>query len=259
MRFSANLGFLWTELALPDAIRRAMAAGFDAVECHWPYDADREAVKAALAETGLPMLGLNTRKGSKEGDFGLSAVPGREAEARAAIDEALDYGSAIGAKAVHVMAGKASDPQAADVFDANLHYACDRAGEAGMTVLLEPLNPRDAAGYFLIGLDKAVAIIERLGRPELKIMFDCYHMQITGGDLLERFKAHRALIGHVQFAAVPSRAEPDEGEIAYHRLLPALAAAGYAGPFGAEYKPRGSTDSGLNWLADFREEAGRRV
>lgn len=255
MRFSANLGFLWAELALPDAIRRAKAAGFGAVECHWPYDEDREAVSAALAETGLPMLGLNTRKGPQAGDFGLSAMPGREAEARAAIDEAFDYGSAIGAKAVHVMAGKTGDPQAADVFDANLLYACDRAGDAGMTVLIEPLNPLDAPGYFLIGLDKAVAIIERLDRPELKIMFDCYHMQITGGDLLERFKAHRALIGHVQFAAVPSRAEPDEGEIAYHRLLPALAAAGYDGPFGAEYKPRADTAAGLDWLAQFQKDA----
>ncbi|MCE7030627.1 hydroxypyruvate isomerase family protein [Jiella avicenniae] len=253
MRFSANLGFLWTELALPDAIRRAKAAGFDAVECHWPYDQDREAVKAALAETGLPMLGLNTRKGSQPGDSGLAAMPGREAEARDAIDEAFDYGAAIGARAVHVMAGKTDDPGAGDVFDANLAYACDRARETGMTALIEPLNPRDAPGYFLIGLDKAVAILERLKRPELRIMFDCYHMQITGGDLLERFKAHRGLIGHVQFAAVPSRAEPDEGEVAYERLLPAFAALGYEAPFGAEYKPRDDTDGGLSWMKAFRQ------
>ena len=256
MRFSANLGFLWTGMPLPDAIRRAKAAGFDAVECHWPYGEDRDAVRAALRETGLPMLGLNTRKGPGPEDFGLSALPSREDEARAAIDEAFDYGAAIGARAVHVMAGRTSDPQAGAVFDANLAYACDRARDAKMTVLIEPLNPRDAPGYFLIGLDKAVATVERLGRPELKIMFDCYHLQITGGDLIERFSAHRDMIGHVQFAAVPSRAEPDEGEVAYDRLLPVLLASGYDAPFGAEYKPRGETEAGLGWLADFRERAG---
>ncbi|MBO0904731.1 hydroxypyruvate isomerase family protein [Jiella sonneratiae] len=256
MRFSANLGFLWTQMPLAEAIRRAKAAGFDAVECHWPYGEDREAVRGALAETGLPMLGLNTRKGSQPGDFGLAAVPGREAEARAAIDEAFDYGAAIGARAVHVMAGKTADPRAAEVFDANLTYACDLARDADMTVLIEPLNPRDAPGYFLIGLDKAAATVERLGRPELKIMFDCYHLQITGGDLIERFKAHRAMVGHVQFAAVPSRAEPDEGEVAYDRLLPALAGLGYDAAFGAEYRPRGTTEAGLGWLARYRAGTG---
>ena len=78
MQFSANLGFLWTELALPDAIRAAKAAGFDAVECHWPYDADSAQVKAALVETEMTMIGLNTARGDvSAGDNGLSALPDR--------------------------------------------------------------------------------------------------------------------------------------------------------------------------------------
>jgi len=59
-QFSANLGFLWAELPLPDAIRAAKAAGFDAVEMHWPYATPVAEVQAALQETGLPVLGLNT-------------------------------------------------------------------------------------------------------------------------------------------------------------------------------------------------------
>ena len=90
MKFSANLGFLSSELPLPDAIRAAKSAGFDAVECHWPYEEDANAVKAALEETGLPMLGLNTRRGNvAAGENGLLALPGREAEARDAIAEAF--------------------------------------------------------------------------------------------------------------------------------------------------------------------------
>ncbi|MEH6717739.1 MAG: TIM barrel protein [Aurantimonas endophytica] len=248
-RFSANLGFLWTEMGLPDAIRRAHRAGFAAVECHWPYDEDSDAVRAALDETGLPMLGINTRKGPDAGDFGLAALPGREAEAHAAIDEAFAYGAAIGASAVHVMAGKSLGLEgAAEAFEANLHHACDLAAGHGMTVLIEPLNHRDAPGYFLVGIENAAAIVARVGRPELKIMFDCYHTQITQGDLLRRFEAHRALIGHVQIAAAPSRAEPDEGEIAYDWLLPAIDALGYDGYVGAEYRPRAGTDEGLGWL-----------
>ena len=89
-RFSANLGFLWTDLPLPDAIRQARKAAFDAVECHWPYGVAPDEVYQALSETGLAMLSLNTRPGdSAKRDFGLCAVPGREAEAREAIREAL--------------------------------------------------------------------------------------------------------------------------------------------------------------------------
>ncbi len=248
---SANLGFLWTDRSLPDAIRAAREAGFDAVECHWPYEEDQASVRAALRETGLPMLGLNTRKG-RPGEFGLSAVPGREEEARAAIREAFAYGSGIGARAVHVMAGVASGMAAERCFVENLRYACDLAAEAGMYVLIEPLNRRDVPGYFLLELDLAVSILRALDRPQAHILFDCYHQQIEGGDLIRRFEACRDLVGHVQFAAVPSRAEPNEGEICFERLLPALRDAGYAGFFGAEYRPRRQTTAGLGWMEPIR-------
>ena len=107
-RFSANLGFLWADRPLPDAIRAAKAVGFDAVECHYPYDVPPEAMRAALEETRLPMLGLNTPRGEVvAGDNGLAAIPGREDEAQSAIRQAIEYGRAINAEAVHVMAGKA--------------------------------------------------------------------------------------------------------------------------------------------------------
>ena len=128
MRFSANLGFLWADRPLPDAIRAAHAAGFDAVECHWPYDTPAADVARALRETGLPMLGLNTRRGDVAvGENGLAALPGREKQARAAIDEAVAYAAAIGAGHVHVMGGAARGPDALATFRDNLAYACARA------------------------------------------------------------------------------------------------------------------------------------
>lgn len=249
-RYSANLGFLWSDLSLPDAIHRAKAAGFDAVECHWPFAFDAEAVSAALAETGLPMLGLNTLRGDVDaGDFGLAAVAGREAEARAGIDQALDYADAIGARAVHVMAGRGGDE---GVYVDNIAYAAEEARDLGLSVLLEPLNHRDVDDYFLCEVEQAAEIIRIIGAPNVKIMFDCYHVQIMEGDLLRRIEAHLPFIGHIQIAAAPSRAEPDEGEVAYDRLIPAIYEAGYTGFIGAEYKPRGATDDGLGWLTSMR-------
>jgi hydroxypyruvate isomerase len=149
MKFSANLGFLWTDRPLPDAIRAAKSAGFDAVERHWPYETPTRETKAALLETGLPMLGLNTRRGDvAQGQNGLAALPGRENEARAAIDEALAYAHDISASAVHVIAGLSSGPRARAAFCENLAYACEATPE-GVTILIEPLNHYNAPGYCL--------------------------------------------------------------------------------------------------------------
>jgi 2-dehydrotetronate isomerase len=249
MKFSANLGFLFRELPLPDAVRAAARAGFQAIECHWPYETDPAALRAALDETGLPFLSLNTRPGdTATGEFGLSAVPGREAEARRFIDEAVDYAVATGARNVHVLAGRAAGPEARATFAENLLYADARLGAHSVGLLIEPLNHRDAPGNFLRTVEEAAVLVEALAIRRLKVMFDCYHQQIEGGDLLMRFKAHAANVGHVQFAGVPLRGEPDAGEVAYDRLLPAIAAAGYAGWFGAEYKPQAGTEAGLGWL-----------
>ncbi|SIO31477.1 hydroxypyruvate isomerase family protein [Vannielia litorea] len=246
MRFSANLGFLWSELPLPDAIRAARAAGFDAVECHWPYAVPATEVKAALEETGLEMLGLNASRGDPaKGEMGFSAVPGREAEARAAIDQALDYAEATGTGKVHVMAGFGGDH---DTFVKALGYACGKADGLGKTILIEPINHYDAPGYFLSTTAQAEAILAEVGAENLKIMFDCYHVQLMEGDLSHRLERLLPKIGHIQIAAVPDRGAPDHGEVNFAHIYRHLTALGWAVPLGAEYKPGGPTEPTLGWL-----------
>ncbi|HMB75720.1 MAG TPA: TIM barrel protein [Kiloniellaceae bacterium] len=253
MRFSANLGFLWAGLPLPAAIRAAKAAGFHAVECHWPFDQPASEVKEALAETGLPLLGLNTRRGNVgDGENGLAALPGREAAARAAIDEALDYARATDCGAVHVMAGHSDEPRTRATYCANLAYACDAAARDGRTILIEPLNRYDAPGYFLTTTSQAAEIIGEVGAPNLRLMFDCYHVQIMEGDVSRRLETLLPLIGHIQFASVPDRGTPDHGELDYGHIFSHIEALGYARPLGAEYKPKGDTLASLGWLAATR-------
>ncbi|MBS0124102.1 hydroxypyruvate isomerase family protein [Thetidibacter halocola] len=253
MKFSANLGFLWADRPLPDAIRAAHAAGFDAVECHWPYDTPAAEVRAALDQTGLPMLGLNTIRGNP-GENGLSALPGREAEARAAIDQAIAYAVAVGAQAIHVMAGFAEGPEAHAAFLANLRYARTACPDA-ITLLIEPLNRHDAPGYFLRTTDQAAALLADLDLPGMKLMFDCYHVGRTEGDVVTRLAALLPLIGHIQFAAVPDRGAPDHGEMDYNYVFDRIAALGWSRPLGAEYKPGGSSDDTLGWLHARRSQS----
>ena len=247
--FSANLGFLWTDRPLADAIRAAKAAGFDAVECHWPYGEPLADIQAALSDTGLQMLGLNTVRGPL--NAGMAALPERVAEAREAIDQAIAYGSAIGAASVHVMAGQSEGELAQTTYLENLRYASEQAAKQGMSILIEPLNPFDMPGYFLRDTLHAVELLEMLNLPNVKLMFDCYHVGRTEGDVLARFDACLPFIGHVQFASVPDRGAPDHGEVNYDEVFAHIDQSGWTSPLGAEYKVAGSTEETLGWLPAF--------
>jgi len=252
-RFSANLGFLWTDRSLPQAIEAAAAAGFDAVECHWPYDTPTEDVAAALQDTGLNMLGINTSRGNVEaGDAGLSALPNRHAEARAAIDQAIAYAAEISALNVHVMAGIASGAEAHAAFVSNLRYASTAASKHDIGILIEPINPYDMPGYFLNSTGQASDIIAEVGADNVKLMFDCYHVQQIEGDICNRLERLKPIIGHIQFASVPDRGAPDHGEINYAHIFGEISRLGYEFPLGAEYKPQSTTEDTLGWLNDLR-------
>jgi hydroxypyruvate isomerase len=250
-RFSANLGFLWTQLELPQAIHAAARAGFDAVECHWPYDTPPGDLRSALRATGLPILGLNTKRGDHTaGDFGITAIPSRDADARRAIDDAVRYAEIAGAEAIHVMAGNADGREAEKTFRANLEYACDRA--CGRMILIEPINPVDAPGYFLQTTDHARRVIADVSAPNLRMMFDCYHVARAEGDVLTQLNNVLTHVGHIQFAAVPDRGPPDHGALDYAALFREIDALGWQRPLGAEYKPGGDTDASLGWLTRAR-------
>lgn len=247
MRIAANLGFLYADLPLLERITAAARDGFDAVEFHWPYDIEAMAVRTALERAGIPGLALNTWRGDvAAGEFGLSALPGREAEAQDAIRRALDYAATAGIGAVHVMAGLAAGPDAGKTFLRNLAFACEHAEAAGLHILLEPLNVRDVPGYFLTGTDQARDLILKLGSTRIGIMYDFYHMQIMQGDHVARVEALGELIAHYQMASVPDRAEPDAGELDFRWLIDRLGIE----QIGAEYRPRVPPGQ---WLARFRD------
>ena len=256
-RFAANLGHLFTERPLLERFGAAAAAGFTAVELQFPYDIAPAAVKAELAKHGLTQLGVNTPQGP---EFGLAALPGRERDFDSAFKRALDYVVAIGGRAIHCMAGVVpieQRPAAETVFIKNLSRAAAAAAKSNITLLIEPINPRDRPGYFLSHVEHAAAIVGKVGAPNLRIQFDFYHIQIVGGDLIKRFEKYLPSIGHVQIAAVPSRHEPDEGEINYPAVFEAIDRLGYKGFIGCEYRPRTRTEDGLGWAKAYGVEPKR--
>jgi 2-dehydrotetronate isomerase len=250
-RFAANLGYLFTERPLVERFGAAAAAGFKAVELQFPYDLAASAARAEIDRHGLTMLGINTRATPESG---LAALPGRERDFDALFRQALDYATVIGGSAIHCMAGAVPPeqrPAAERTFIANLLRASDLAAERNITLLIEPLNHVDRKDYFLFRAEQGADIIAKVDRPNVRLQFDFYHCQISGGDLLRRFEKHLAVVGHVQVAGVPSRAEPDEGEVNYPAIFEAVDRLGYGGWIGCEYKPRGKTEPGLAWAKPF--------
>ncbi len=122
-----------------------------------------------------------------------------------------------------------------------------RRRERDITLLIEPLNPRDRPGYFLTRVEQAADIVEKVERPNVRIQLDFYHAQIVGGDLIRRLERYFPVVGHVQIAGVPSRSEPDEGEVNYPQIFAALDRLGYDKWVGCEYRPRTRTEDGLGW------------
>ena len=108
-----------------------------------------------------------------------------------------------------------------DEYIGNLRRAADRLADAGATVVIEPINTRvDVPGYLLDGTQTALECIRAADRPNIKLQYDVYHMQIMEGDLMRSVGRLLPWIGHIQIADNPGRHEPGTGEIAFERLLP---------------------------------------
>lgn len=255
-RFAANLSMMFTEVPFLDRFEKAAAAGFEAVEFLFPYEHPPEAVAERLQRHGLTQALFNMPPGDwAAGERGMAAIPGREAEFRANVDVALRYARALGCKTLHAMSGitEGMDRAACEAaFVENFRYAADKLAPEGITLLVEPINSRNMPGYFIAHQLEAVALVERVGRPNVAVQLDLYHAQIMDGDLSKLIEKMAGKFAHVQIASVPDRHEPDEGELNYPHLYAVLDCVGYAGWIGCEYNPRGATEAGLGWFAPYR-------
>jgi hydroxypyruvate isomerase len=247
---------MFTEWDFLDRFAAAADQGFRAVEMQFPYDHDPEAIRQRLESAKLELMLINGPPGDfAAGDRGLAAIPERSDEFRASIARALIYAEHLNPRAIHVMAGNArsDDPACRRAFLDGLRYAAERLD--GFDVLIEPINGRDMPGYFLNDYSLAATFIAELGLPRVKLMFDIYHRQILHGDVLSALAAFMPIVGHIQIASVPARAEPNTGELNDDRILGRLDSMGYLGYVGCEYRPAKGTVAGLDWLTQWRRRA----
>ncbi len=267
-RFAANLSMLYNEHAFLDRFAAASKDGFKAVEYLFPYAHDAKVLAQQLADHGLQQVLFNAPPGNWDaGERGLACLPGREAEFRSGLSQAIEYAVALNCPRVHVMAGLAPDgaerARLQATYESNLAWAAECAAAAGRDVLIEPINTRDVPRFFLNRQDEAHRIVQAVGTPNLKVQMDLYHCQIVEGDVAMKLRQYlpTGRVGHIQIAGVPERHEPDIGELNHHYLFKvidelsasSISSGGWDGWVGCEYRPsRGvlpnATTSGLDWM-----------
>lgn len=256
-RFAANLSMMYTEVPFLDRFAAAARDGFDAVEYLFPYEHAPDDIASRLKAHGLTQALFNLPPGDwAQGERGLACTPGREAEFAASVQRALVYAEATGCKRLHAMAGlkpvSASEAQQRATYVANLKAAAAQLAPHGITLVIEPINPRDMPNFYLSHQQQAHDICAEVGAPNLQVQMDFYHCQIVEGDLSKRLQQHFAGVGHVQIAGVPDRHEPDGGEVNFPYLFDLLDELGYAGFVGCEYRPKAGTSEGLGWLRRYQ-------
>ena len=252
LRLCANLGFLFSEVPFLDRFDVAARAGFTGVEYASPYDYPAAELRARLKATGISQVLINSPAGNRAaGERGMACVPGRVAAFRDGLAQALDYAVALDCKLVHVMAGVPPQDVAYDtaaaLYAANLAWAAEKALTAGVRLVIEPLNPRDAPGYLLRTQEQGAAIVAAIGHDRLGLQFDLYHCQTAQGDVTRRLETLMPVIDHMQLADVPGRHEPGTGEIGWDFVFRRIGELGYGGWIGCEYNPVGNTVTGLAW------------
>ncbi|MDH1703422.1 2-oxo-tetronate isomerase [Comamonas terrigena] len=263
-QFAANLSLMYTELPFLERFAAAARDGFRAVEYLFPYAHAPAQLAQQLRAHGLQQVLFNAPPGGATRDAmatawdagarGTLCLAGQDVAFRAGLQQALEYASVLQCPRVHVMGGLLPAGQSHAGVQAlvteRLHWAAQQAQDAGVALLIEPINGRDMPGYYLQRQDQAHALVQAVDSPRLQVQMDLYHCQIVEGDVAMKLRHYlpTGRVGHIQIAGVPDRHEPDSGELHYPYLFDLLDQLGYTGWVGCEYRPRAGTSQGLGWL-----------
>lgn len=273
LRYDVNLSILFTELPLLERPAAAAAAGFDAVELWWPFvdepvpsDAKLDALRVALDDAGTQLVGLNFDAGDMASGWrGLVSHPDHADRFRANVEVAVGFAEATGCRVLNALYGnriEGVDPVEQDELALEqLAFAARAAERAAATVVVEALNCYESRDYPIVSTRQALDLVDLLGAEvgvaNVGFLADLYHLHRMGEDLLDVVSTHADRITHVQVADDPGRHQPGTGDVDFPAVLARLAASGYDGYVGCEYKPLAASADSFGWLP-FPARASRK-
>ena len=265
MRFCPNLSMLFKEVDFVERFGRAKEAGFSAVEFWWPSGEDLDRVESAIKDTGLDVALFNFDAGDMpSGDRGLVSDPGRKQEFRDNVPVALELARSVGCHRLNALVGLELDDvdteEQLELARDNIGWAADQAAEHGIEVMIEAVNTFENGPYLLHTTKAAVDFVDRVGRDNVKLQYDAYHMQRMEGNVVATLREHIGGITHIQVADSPDRGEPGTGEMNYRYIFGVIEDLPYEGWIGLEYKPTtDATEDSLAWLPKEKRGGDVRV
>ena len=266
IRWVANLSLLFTELPLLERPAAAMAAGFDEMECWWPFGAqarprqsDVDAFVRAVEVSGIALTAMNLFGGDPASrSRGILSYPECSADFRDSVDVAMGIARRLGVKLFNAPYGDRraglSHPEQDSLAVENLTYAANAAGDGRGVIMVEPLSGDGA--YPVKTSAEAVAILDRAagaaGATNLGLLFDVFHLTRNGADVGADIALFAHRVVHVQLAdAVPGRGEPGSGTADLAGAVSGILATGYEGAFALEYIPSTTTEESLRaWWSE---------
>ena len=242
MTFSICIDSVFQGIDRLKALEQVKATGFHAFE-FWDWQEEDIGPLAKMAEAlELSCVGFCTTC------FNLTD-PGQRETFISGLKESIVQAKKMGASSLITQSGNDTGQtrsfQQQSIIE-GLKAAAPLLEGEGITLLVEPLNSRiDHYGIYLESSDEGFEIINHVGSPNVKLLFDIYHQQITEGDIIRRLTSNIKMIGHIHSAGNPGRHELDSGELNFIKVFSALESAGYKGYVGIEYYPADPPIEGL--------------
>lgn len=246
MKFSVCIDSVFRNMNLSEALSHVKSSGFDAFEFwNWRHK-DVNLMASEMKRLELSLSTFCT-------DGGNLVDQESHKEYLQGLKEAISVAKRLGCGTLitqtgNELSGISREHQIENVLT-GLRLAAPIAEEAGVTLLLEPLNTTvDHPGYLLTRSSEAFELIEQVGSNYVKVLFDIYHQQITEGNLISSMLSNLQSIGHLHAAGCPGRNELQFGEIHYANVIQALRNAGYSNYFGLEFMPSAEPALGLDYV-----------
>jgi hydroxypyruvate isomerase len=256
MKLAVNLSMIFTEVPLLERFALAREHGFTNIEIQFPYELSISDLQAQLQQHQLHLCLINVPAGDlMQGGDGLAGIPGKEFKFRQAVEQAIEYATALHVPSVNILAGK--QPLDMDLLPclrtlaSNLKLASQMLSKFAIQPVFEMINGQDMPRFLLQNIAQAQEMLEAVKQPNLKMQYDCYHMAMMGEDVLLALQENIESIGHIQFADCPGRHQPSTGEIDYTAIFDYLKTSAYPGYVAAEYRPQSQSKHSFDWKAHY--------
>lgn len=270
MKYDICLEMVYTDLPYDKRIEEISRAGFDCVEfwfhdntfdgttCSSDQPKDAQTLKQVCEQCGVTINNMVVN--SPDGGIGGMLVDSKDLNKYLdRLHEVIAFSKAAGISKAITCTGNVVDGLSRSEMRANLEKAYSQAAAVAerenYMLFVEVLNSYvDHAGYYLDNWNEGVEIVKAINSPNLKLLYDVYHMQIMHGNVISTIERDIEHIGHFHSAGVPGRHELNNGELDYKQIISAIKATGYNGAFGLEFMPSLDSSNALNamrkYLAD---------